>query len=173
MANFLKNIRDGRSIITSNRLTNLAHWLLVHNLLLNCIMLLFYILEQNFLRATSTFLMNERLVGSSPIGISHTGPEVSGFPFLTKPGTRLKNRFCVFLDTQMSGYNLSSILEQVTTGSRVPENEEPIRVSRNGKSARISSPRSSSARVPKKRNPQSISGSRILRNGNPQQILGS
>jgi hypothetical protein len=25
----------------------------------------------------------------------------------------------------MSGYNLSSILEQITTGSRVPENESP------------------------------------------------
>jgi hypothetical protein len=78
--------------------------------------------------------MTERLVGSSPIGISHTGLEVSGFPFLrdpflTEPGTCLKNHFCVFLDTQMSGYNLSSILEEVTTGSRVPENGEPIRVS--------------------------------------------
>ncbi len=105
----------------------------MHNLLLNCILLVFYILDQNFLRATSTFLMTERLVGSLPIGSSHTGIEVSGLPFLRvaflkESGTRLKNRFHVFLDTQMSGYNLSSILEQVTTGSRVPENGKPIRV---------------------------------------------
>ncbi len=78
--------------------------------------------------------MTERLVGCSPIEISHTGLEVSGFPFLRdpflkEPETCLKNRFCVFLDTQMSRYNLSSILEQVTTGSRVPENGESIRVS--------------------------------------------
>jgi hypothetical protein len=72
--------------------------------------------------------MTERLVGSSPIGISHTGLEVSGFPFPKEPGTRLKNRFCVFLDTQMSGYNLSSILEQVTTGFRVPKNGKPARL---------------------------------------------
>jgi hypothetical protein len=97
-------------------------------MLLNCILLVFYILDQNFLRATSTFLMTERLVGSSPIGISHTGLEVSGFSFLKEPGTRLKNRFCVFLDTQMSGYNLSSILEQVTTGSWVSENGEPAKI---------------------------------------------
>jgi hypothetical protein len=133
VGNFLQNVRGGRSLITSNRLTNLAQRLLVHNLLLNCILLFFYILDQNFLRATSTFLMTERLVGSSPIGVSHTGLEVSGFPFLRvpflkEPGTCLKNRFCLFLDTQMSGYNLSSILEQVTTCSRVSENGEPIRV---------------------------------------------
>ncbi len=129
MGNFLQNVREGRSLVASNRLTNLAQRLLVHTLLLNCILLFFYILDQNFLRATSTFLMTERLVGSLPIGISHTGLEVSGFsflrvPFLKQPGTCLKNHFCVFLDTQMSGYNLSSILEQVTTSSRVPENEE-------------------------------------------------
>jgi len=41
-------------------------------------------------------------------------------PFPKESGTRLKNRFCVFLDTQMSGYNLSSILEQVTKRSRIP-----------------------------------------------------
>ncbi len=39
--------------------------------------------------------------------------------------TRLKNRFCAFLETRISEYNLSSILEQLTTGSRVPENEKP------------------------------------------------
>jgi hypothetical protein len=128
VGNFLENVRNGHSLVTSNRLTNLAQRLLAHNLLLNCILLFFYILDQNFLRATSTFLMTERLVGSSPIGISHTGLEVSGFPFLKEPGTCLKNRFCVFLDTQMSGYNLSSILEQVTMGSRVLESAEPIRV---------------------------------------------
>ncbi len=126
MGNSLQNVRDGRSLATSNRLTNLAQRLFAHNLLLNCILLFFYILDQNFLRATSTFLMTERLVGSSPIGISHTGLEVSGFSFLKEPGTCLKDCFCVFLDTQISGYNLSSILEQVTTGSRVPENGEPI-----------------------------------------------
>jgi hypothetical protein len=125
---FLQNVRYSRSFVTSNTLTNLAQRLLVHNLLLNCILLFLYILDQHFLWATSTFLMTERLVGSSPIGISHTRPEVSGFPFLKELRTCLKNRFCVFLDTQMSGYNLSSILEQVTTGSRVPENREPIRV---------------------------------------------
>ncbi len=133
MGNFLQNVIGGRSLVTSNRLKNLAQRLLVHNLLLNCILLFFYILDQNFLRATSTFLMTERLVGSSPIGISHTGLEVSGFPFLRVPFLKeptacLKNRFCLFLDTQMSGYNLSSILEQVTTGSCVSENGEPIRV---------------------------------------------
>lgn len=47
-------------------------------------------------------------------------------PFSKEPGTRLKIHFCAFLDTLMSGYNLSSILEQVTTDSRVPENGEPI-----------------------------------------------
>jgi hypothetical protein len=75
VGSFLQNIRDGRSLVTSNRLTNLAQRLLVHNLLLNCILLVFYILDQNVLRATSTFLMTERLagIGSSPIGISHTG----------------------------------------------------------------------------------------------------
>jgi hypothetical protein len=41
---------------------------------------------------------------------------VSGFPLLRVPfpkksGTRLKNRFGVFLNTQMSGYSLSSIFE--------------------------------------------------------------
>ncbi len=72
--------------------------------------------------------MTERLVGGSPIGISHTELEVSGFPFLKEPGTCLKNHFCVFLDAQTSGYNLFSILEQVTTGSLVPENEESIQV---------------------------------------------
>jgi hypothetical protein len=77
--------------------------------------------------------MTERLVGSSPIGISHTGLDVSGFPFLRIPflkelGTCLKNRFYAFLDTHMSGYNLSSILEQVNTGSHFPENGEPIRI---------------------------------------------
>jgi len=134
---------------------------LVHKLLLNCILLVFYILDQNFLRATSTFLMTERLVGSSPIGISHTGLELSGFSFLKEPGTRLENRFCVFLDTQMSGYNLSSILEQVTTGSRVSENGEPIRVpgfwergTPEDPGSRIPSPMFSSVHVPKKRNPQ-------------------
>jgi hypothetical protein len=133
MGNFLQNIRDGRSLVTSNRLTNLAKRLLVHNLLLNCFLLVFYILDHKFLRATSTYLMTERLVGSLPIGSSHTGLEVSQLPFLRvrflkETGICLKNRFCVFLDTQMSGYNLSSILEQVTTGSRVPENGKPIRV---------------------------------------------
>jgi hypothetical protein len=92
-----------------------------------------YILDENFLRASSTFLMTERLVGSSPIGIYHTGLEMLGFPFLRVPflkelRTCLKDHFCVFLDTQMSGYNLSFILEQVTSGSRVLENGEPIRV---------------------------------------------
>jgi hypothetical protein len=81
--------------------------------------------------------MTERLVGISPIGISHIELEMRGFPFLRVPflkelGTRLKNRFYVFLDMQMSGCNLSSILEPVTTGSRVPENGESIRVSGNG-----------------------------------------
>jgi hypothetical protein len=85
VGNSLQNVRDGRSLITSNRLTNLAQRLLAHNLLLNCILLFFYMLDQNFLRATSTFLMTERLVGSSPIGISHTGPEVSGFRSLRNP----------------------------------------------------------------------------------------
>ncbi len=46
--------------------------------------------------------------------------EDSGIQEVKEPGTRLKNRFYVFLDTEMSGYNLSSILEQVTTGFRVP-----------------------------------------------------
>ncbi len=46
-------------------------------------------------------------------------------PFLKESETCLKNRFCIFLDTQMSGYNLSSILEQVTTGSRVPKKRNP------------------------------------------------
>jgi hypothetical protein len=41
VSNFLQNIRDGRSLVTSNRLTNLAQRLLVHNLLLNCILLVF------------------------------------------------------------------------------------------------------------------------------------
>jgi hypothetical protein len=59
---------------------------------------------------------------------SKTEPIPTLVPFLKEPGTCLKNRFCVFLDTQMSGYNLSSILEQVTTGFRVPKNGEPIRV---------------------------------------------
>ncbi len=50
--------------------------------------------------------------------------EVSGslflrVPFPKEPGTRLKNRFSIFLDMKMSGCNLSSILEQITTGSRV------------------------------------------------------
>ncbi len=140
VGNFLQNVRDGRSFVTSNRLMSLYQRLLAHNLLLNCILLFFYILDQNFLRATSTFLMTERLVGSSPIGISHTALDVSGFPFLRvpflkEPETCLKNRFYAFLDTQMSGYNLSSILEQVTTASRFPENGEPIR-------------------IPKKRNPK-------------------
>ncbi len=73
--------------------------------------------------------MTESLIGSLPIGSSHTGLEMSGLPFLKEPGTRLKNRFHVFLDMQMSGYNLSYILEQVTTASRVPANGKPIRVS--------------------------------------------
>jgi hypothetical protein len=133
VGSFLQNVRDGRSLATSNRLTNLAQRLLAHNLLLNCILLFFHILDQNFLWATSASLMTVKLVGSSAIGIFHTGLEVAGFPFLRvpflkEPGTCLKNRFCVFLDTQMSGYNLSSILEQVTTVSRVPENGEPIRL---------------------------------------------
>ena len=145
MDNFLQNIRGRRSLVTSNSLTNLAQRLLVRNLLLNCILLVFYMLDQNFLRETSTFPMTERLVGSSPIGTVHTGLKVSGFPFLKEPETRLKNRFYVFLDTQMSGYNLSSILEHATTGCRV---------SGNGKPTRIPSPKSFSARVPKKRNPQ-------------------
>jgi hypothetical protein len=73
---------------------------------------------------------------------------VSEFPFLRvsfrkEPGTRLKNRFYAFLNAQMSGYNLSSILEQFTTGSRVPENVKP---------AWIPSPRFSNVRVP--RNPE-------------------
>ncbi len=33
VGNFLQNIRDGHSLVTSNRLTNLARRLLVHNLL--------------------------------------------------------------------------------------------------------------------------------------------
>jgi hypothetical protein len=65
--------------------------------------------------------------------LSATWVEVLGFPFLKEPETRLKKRFCVFLDAQMSGYNLSSILEPVTTGFRVPENEKSIQVSGNGK----------------------------------------
>jgi hypothetical protein len=122
VGNFLQNVRDGRSLVPSNRLTNLAQRLLAHKLLLNYILLSFYILDQNFLRATSTFLMTERLVGSPPIGMSQTGLKVSGLPFLRvsflkEPETCLKNCFCVFLDTQMSEYNLSSILEQVTTDS--------------------------------------------------------
>jgi hypothetical protein len=133
VGNFLQNIGDGRSLETSNRLTNLAQRLLIHYLLLTCILLVFYILDQNFLRATSTFLIIERLVGSSPIENLHTELEVSGFPFLKvpflmEPGTRLKNRFCVFLDRQMYGYNLCSILEQVTTGFRVPGNVEPAEI---------------------------------------------
>ncbi len=85
MSDFLQNIRVSRSLVTSNRITNLAQRLLIHNLLLNCILLVFYILDQNFLRATSTFLMTERLVESSPIGISYTGLEVSGLLFLRVP----------------------------------------------------------------------------------------
>ncbi len=66
----------------------------------------------------------------------------------------------------MSRYNLSSILKQVTTGSRVPENGQPIRVTgfwergaressgsqvpRNEKPAWIPSPKSSGARVSKR-----------------------
>ncbi len=87
MGSFLENVRDGGSLATSNRLTNLAHRLLVHNLLLNCILLFFYILDQNFLRATSTFLMTEKLVGNSSIGISHTGLEVSGSLGMGNPPT--------------------------------------------------------------------------------------
>jgi hypothetical protein len=63
VGSFLQNIIDGRSLVTLNRLTNLAERRLVHNLLLNCMLLgFFYILDQNFLRATSTFLITERLV---------------------------------------------------------------------------------------------------------------
>jgi hypothetical protein len=87
VGSFLQNVRDGRSLATSNRLTNLALRLLVHNLLLNCILLFFYILDQNFLRATSTFLMTEKPVGNSSIGISHTGLEVSGFLGMGNPPT--------------------------------------------------------------------------------------
>ncbi len=58
-------------------------------------------------------------------------------PFPKEPGIRLKNRFCVFLDTHMSGYNLSSILEQVTTDSQIPENENSQHVLGNGVPARI------------------------------------
>ncbi len=100
--------------------------------------------------------MPERLVGSLPIGSSHTGIEVSGFPFLSVPflkesGTRLKNRSHVFLDMQMSGYNLSYILEQVTTPSRVPANGKPIRVSSFWE-----------------RGTREDSGSRVPRNGKPE-----
>ena len=78
-------------------------------------------------------------------------------------GTRnpLKNRFCAFLGTLMSEYNLCSILEQVTTGSRVPKNGEPAptgfpgsRVPRNGEPARIRRPVSFKGRVPKIGNPE-------------------
>ncbi len=41
VGNFLQNVRDSRSLGTSTRLTNLAQMLLVHNLLLNCILLFF------------------------------------------------------------------------------------------------------------------------------------
>ncbi len=89
----------------------------------------------------------------------------------------------------MPGYNLSSNLEQVTTGSRVPENGNPprvpgswergpttgsgflgtgthrgFRIPGNGEPARISSHRFFSARVPKKRNPPEF---RVPRNLKP------
>jgi hypothetical protein len=73
VGNFLQNVREHCSLVTSNRLTNLAQRLLLHSLLLNCIFLVFYVLDQNFLWATSSYMMTARLVGSSPIGISHTG----------------------------------------------------------------------------------------------------
>ncbi len=47
----------------------------------------------------------------------------------------MKNRICAFLGTVTAEYNLSSILEQVTAGTRVPENGEPadgFRVLENG-----------------------------------------
>ena len=95
---------------------------------------------------------------------------VSGFPslrvpFSKEPGTRLKNRFCALSHSLVFGYNLSSILEQVTTGSRVLENGERTRVPgngelagsrvpRNGQSALILSPRFFEARVPGNGNSQ-------------------
>jgi hypothetical protein len=77
--------------------------------------------------------------------------------------------FLCILGTLMSEYNLPSTFEQITTGSRVPENGEPTRVpgSRvpsNGEPARISSLRLSEDRVPKNRNPP---GFRVLRKGEP------
>jgi hypothetical protein len=49
--------------------------------------------------------------------------------FSKEAGTCLKNHFCAFSDTLVFGYNISSILEEVTTGSRVPENGEPAEIS--------------------------------------------
>ncbi len=50
----------------------------------------------------------------------------------------------------MSGYNLSSIWQQVTKGFQIPRNGEP---------AWIPSSRFSRAGIPKKRNPQRLPGS--------------
>jgi hypothetical protein len=74
---------------------------------------------------------------------------VSGFPFPREPGTRLKNRFCVFSDIQMSGYSLSSILEQVTTCSRIPKSENPseFRISGNENPRRSGFQSSSERRI--------------------------
>ncbi len=129
----------------------------------------------------------------NPVWVPFSGIGVSGFPFLSvslpkEPGTRLKNRFCVFLNAQISGYNLSSILEQVTTGSRVPESGNPQwvpgsweRGTRGGLGSRIlgflrtenplgfqvtSSPVCGFLKRGT-RNPQQILRSWVLRNGNP------
>jgi hypothetical protein len=39
-----------------------------------------------------------------------------------------ENSFCAFSNALVSGYNYFSILEQATTGSRIPENEKPFQV---------------------------------------------
>jgi hypothetical protein len=79
-------------------------------------------------------------------------------------------------DTLLSGYNLSSVLEQGTTGFQVHENSEPIRVPEKGNPLGFWVLGFSNDRTPKKRkwhefrvlgNPEPTVKSEFLRTRNP------